>query len=210
MKNIPLLVGTLVVTLLLVVGVAYFFSSPTASKTVDQKILVGNTKNVRGPENAKVTVVEFSDFQCPACGATQPLVKQLLDKHGNEIRFVYRHFPLTQLHPNAMLAALAAQAAASFNQFWAYHDLLFASQSEWSDLPADQAQQKFLDYAEKLQIDKTEFSKRIDSSEAHQQITDDISDGTKAGLEATPTFFVNGNETAAPQLLSTVESLLKS
>jgi len=210
MKNIPLLVGTLLVTLLLVVGIAYFFSSPSNSKKVDQQILVGNTKNVRGPDNAKVTVVEFSDFQCPACGATQPLVKQLLDKHGNEIRFVYRHFPLTQLHPNAMPAALAAQAAASFNQFWAFHDLLFANQSEWADLPTDQAQQKFLDYAEKLQIDKTEFSKRIDSSEAHQQITDDISDGTKAGLEATPTFFVNGQETAAPQLLSTVESMLKS
>ena len=210
MKNIPLLVGTLVVTLLLVVGVAYFFSSPSVSKKVDQKILVGNTKNVRGSDNAKVTVVEFSDFQCPACGVDQPLVQQLLDKHGNEIRFVYRHFPLTQLHPNAMSAALAAQAAASFNQFWAYHDLLFANQGEWADLPTDQAQQKFLDYASKLQIDKNEFSKRIDSSEAHQQITDDISDGTKAGLEATPTFFVNGQETAAPQLLSTVESMLKS
>jgi protein-disulfide isomerase len=210
MKNIPLLIGTLVGTVLLVIGLAFFFSGSDTPKVVDQQILVGNSKNIKGPENAKVTVVEFSDLQCPACKASQPLVQQLLSKHGSEIRFVYRHFPLTEIHKNALQAGWAAESAASFGKFWEFHDMLFSAQEEWAELPADQAKQKFIEYAEKLQIDKIEFDKRIDSSASHQQVTDDTSDGTKAGVDATPTFFVNGQKTAAPQLLSTVESMLGS
>jgi formate-nitrite transporter family protein len=210
MKNIPLLVGTLVGSVVLVVVLAFFFSTPTAPKVVDSQVLVGQTKNAKGPEDAKVTVVEFSDLQCPACKATQPLVQQLLSKHGNQIRFVYRHFPLSEIHKNALQAAWAAEAAAASGKFWEFHDMMFSTQEEWADLSADRAKEKFVEYAVKLEIDKNEFEKRIDSSEARQRVTDDTSDGTKANVDATPTFFVNGQKTAAPQLLSTVESMLSS
>ncbi len=210
MKNIPLLVGTLVGTVLLVVGLAFFFSSPSTPKIIDQKILVGNTKNVKGSPDAKVTVVEFSDLQCPACKTVEPLVQQLLSKHGNEIYFVYRHFPLSEIHKNAMQAAWSAEAAASYNKFWQFHDMAFATQTEWEDLSSEQVKQKFVEYAGKLEIDKNEFQKKIDSSEVRQQVTDDMADGTKAGVDATPTFYVNGQKTAAPQLLSTVESILST
>lgn len=208
MKNIPLLIGTLIGTLILVVGLAFFFSTPSTPKIIDSSILIGNTKNVKGDSHAKLTVVEFSDLQCPACKAAEPLVQQMLSKHGGDVFFVYRHFPLSEIHKNALQAAWAAEAAASFGKFWEFHDLMFANQDDWSELPADQAKQKFLEYAAKLEIDKNEFDKRIDSSEGHQRVTDDTSDGTKANVDGTPTFFVNGQKTAAPQLLSTVESML--
>src|SRR5258708_2856238 len=150
MKNIPLLVGTLVGTLLLVVGLAFFFSGSSTPKVVDSKILVGNTKNVKGPDNAKVTVVEFSDLQCPACKATEPWVQQLFSTDGDKVRFVYRHFPLSEIHKNALLAAWAAEAAAASGKFWQFHDMMFSTQEEWAELPADQAKQKFIEYATKL------------------------------------------------------------
>lgn len=210
MKNVPLLIGTLVVTLLLVVGLAFFFSSPSTPKVVDQQILFGTTKNVKGSPDAKVKLVEFSDLQCPACKATEPLVQEVLNKHGSEIYFVYRHFPLSEIHKNALQAAYAAEAAAASGKFWEFHDMMFNTQEDWAELPADKAKQKFIEYAGNLQIDKTEFEKKIDSSEAHQRVTDDMSDGTKAGVDGTPTFYVNGQKTAAPQLLSTVESMLST
>jgi protein-disulfide isomerase len=210
MKNLPLLIATLVGTVLLVVVVAFFASGSSTPKPVDQALLVGQTKNVKGSADAKVTVVEFSDLQCPACKATQPIVDQLLQQDGEKIRFIYRHFPLTEVHKNAQQAALTAQVAASFGKFWEFHDMAFANQKEWADLSANDVKAKFLEYIEKLQIDKTEFQKRIDSQDVAQQITQDVADGTKAGVDATPTFYVNGQKTAAPQLISTVESLLNT
>jgi protein-disulfide isomerase len=208
MKNIPLLVGTLIGTILLIVAVSFLFSKSAEPKIVDQAVAIGNTKNIKGPENAKVTVVEYSDLQCPACRATQPVVDQVLAKHGNEIRFVYKHFPLTTIHKNAQQAALYAQAAAKFNKFWEWHDLLFANQDDWAELNQADLKTKFDEYLDKLQIDKKEFQKKIESNEVQQEVTEDVADGEKVGVNATPTFYVNGQETTAPQLMQAVESAL--
>jgi len=212
MKNLPLLIGTLVITVVLVVALSLFFSNSnqTQSKPVDPTLLINKTQDVKGPENAKVTVVEFGDFQCPACGATEPLVRQVLQKYPNQVRFVFRNFPLTEIHQNAQQAALTAQAAGAMGKFWEMHDYLYDHQDEWAELSGDAVKAKFTEYLTKLQIDKTEFGKRIDSQAVHDQVTEDIADGTKAGVDATPTFYVNGQKTAAPQLLATVESLLAS
>ena len=213
MKNIPLLVGTLIVTLALVVGVALFFSQSSQSAeqvhVSDQKLLLGDSRHVKGPADAKVTLVEFSDFQCPSCLAVEPLVRQITAKYPNDVRLVYRQFPLVQIHHNALQAATFAEATTKFNKFWEAHDLLFDNQSDWADVTDQSQLQKIFDgYLAKLQIDKTQFQKTIESQETQNAVTSDVSDATKLNLQGTPTFFVNGQMTLAPQLVSTVESIV--
>ena len=208
MKNLPLLIGTLILTSVLIGGVALLFSNSGSTKTVNQAQVVGDARHVQGPDTAKVTVVEFGDFQCPACKATEPIVQQLLTTHGKEIRFIFRQFPLTQVHPNAQRSAQVAEATTSFGKFWQMHDLLYETQDDWGDLKANEAQAKFDSYVEKLKIDKNEFKKKIDSQETNDKITTDVSDATKINVDGTPTFYVNGQKTLAPQLISTVESFL--
>jgi len=114
MKNLPLLIGTIIGTLILVGGIAFFFSKETtvSSQPVDQAELVSGTNNKVGGENPVATIVEFSDLQCPACRASQPLVKAVLEEYGDQVQLVYRHFPLDQIHPFARTAAIASEIAA--------------------------------------------------------------------------------------------------
>ncbi len=210
MKNLPLLFGTLLGTIALVVGLAVIFSQPEKPKFVDASIIVKEGRPSKGPNTAKVTIVEFSDFQCPSCRAAQPLLQQLNSKHPNDIRLIYRYFPLTTIHRNAQTAAEIAETAKSFGKFWEMHDLLFEKQDEWSELDTSALNQKLEGYLQKLTIDKTEFLKRMEGKEIKDVVAQDISDGDRAGVNGTPTFFVNGQLTSAPQLVSTVESALST
>ncbi|PIR61866.1 MAG: hypothetical protein COY81_01070 [Candidatus Pacebacteria bacterium CG_4_10_14_0_8_um_filter_43_12] len=210
MKNIPLLLGTIFGTILLIVGVAYFFSQSPSAETaqeIDPVLLTQDAHNSLGPADAVITVVEFSDFQCPACKAAQPVVEQMKSQYGDAVRFIYYHYPLDSLHANAHLAAQASEAAAQLGKFWQYHDLLFAKQAEWSDI-ADKRQllDTFGEYATQLEVDKASFLERIESQEVADRITKDINLGDTVQVRATPTFFVNGRQTTAPQLLAAVES----
>jgi len=213
MKNLPLLVVTVLGTLALIIGIAVVFSqgSPQEAKIIDQAQLVGDVHNVKGPAEAKVTVVEFSDFQCPACRAISPLIKELSTKYPNDVRVVYRHFPLNSIHPYAQIAGQAAEAAGEQGKFWEMHDLLFERQIDWEGLANQQAvKDTFITYAEELAIDKQQFSEKIDSASARSAVNLDLSYATQIGLDSTPTLFVNGQQTAPNQLLSAVESLLNS
>lgn len=213
MKNLPLLIVTIVGTLALVVGIAVMFSGGNAgtAKTVDQAQLVGEARYVKGPAEAKVTIVEFSDFQCPACRAIYPNVKQLMAQYPTDVRVVYRHFPLNSIHPYAQISAQASVVAGEFNKFWEMHDLLFERQDQWSTLSSqDEVKNTLVTYAEELGIDKAQFSERIDSDSARSIVNQDLSYATQLGIDSTPTFFVNGQETAPNQLLPAVQSLLNS
>ena len=152
-------------------------------------------------------MVEFSDLQCPACKAAQPLVTQLKNQYGDSVKFIYRHFPLDSIHPNARLAAQASEVAADEGKFWEYHDLLFAQQEEWSGI-ADKNDllEKFSEYASQLQIDKESFLEKIESQDIAERVASDANLGASLQVSATPTFFVNGQQTAAPQLITAVES----
>lgn len=211
MKNIPLLVGTILGTIILIVGVAYFFSGPVSPtdgvEVVDQAQLLEGATHTFGPEEAQVTVVEFSDFQCPACKASEPVVAQLKNNYGDTVKFVYRHFPLDSIHPNARLAAQASEAAADQGKFWEYHDLLFAEQEKWAGI-ADKQQllDTFGAYAEQLQIDKASFLEKIEAQEVVERVTSDAALGNALQVNSTPTFYVNGQQTTAPQLITAVES----
>lgn len=209
MKNVPLLIGTLLLTVAIVIGLAMVFSQPEEVVVVDSSIIVKEDRPAKGPEDARVTVVEFSDFQCPTCRAYAPMVQEVVDKYPDDVRFVYRHFPLNTIHPNAQKAALAAEAARSFDKFWEMHDLLFAEQTIWASLNAADFDKKLEEYTEKLQIDKSEFQKRIESNEVKEVVSVDYADGVRAGVDGTPTFFINGKSVSAPQpLLPAVEAAL--
>lgn len=210
MKNVPLLIGTLLLTVAIVVGLAMMFSQPEEAVVVDSSIVVKEDRPVKGTtESAKVTIVEFSDFQCPTCRAYAPMVEEVLQKYPDDVRFIYRHFPLNTIHPNAQKAALAAEAARGDDKFWEMHDLLFAEQTIWANLSAADFDKKLEEYVEKLQIDKSEFQKRIESNEVKEVVSVDYADGVRAGVNGTPTFFINGKSVSAPQpLLPAVEAAL--
>lgn len=213
MKNVPLLLGTIFGTILLIVGVAIFFSksSPVAQPSatpVDQSILLEDASKVKGKTEAAITVVEFSDFQCPACKGYQPMIQQLESQYPDTLKVVYKHYPLDQIHPNARFAAQASEVALEMGKFWEFHDKLFATQDDWSKI-ADKKElfTKFASYAEELKIDKAKFLEKIESDSIAQKVQKDKEVGDKVDVQATPTFFINGVKTAAPQLLETVESL---
>lgn len=161
---------------------------------------VSDADNSMGPASASVTLVEYSDFQCPACAAFQPVVKQLLQEPElqGKVRFVYRHFPLANIHKNAQLAAQAAQAAGVQGKFWEMHDLLFENQKKWAALSADGARAAFLEYAISLGINSEWFAGDLDADDVKAKIAADVAGGLSAGVDATPTFFVNGTRMPQP------------
>jgi Na+/H+ antiporter NhaA len=140
--------------------------------------------HVRGPMEAAVTVVEYGDFECPFCGRAEPVVRELLRDFG-DVRYVWRHLPLSDVHPNAQLAAEAAEAAARQGAFWEMHDLLFDHQDalEPSDL---------MGYAEQLGLDAERFTNDVREHEGAAQIAEDVDSADLSGVSGTPTFFING------------------
>jgi protein-disulfide isomerase len=161
---------------------------------------VSDTDNFIGPADAKVTLVEYSDFQCPACAAFQPIVKQLLEEPEvkGKLKFVYRHFPLSQIHKNAITAGRAVQAAAAQGKFWEMHDAAFTNQQRWANLSNQGAKDAFKGYAQALSLDIARWERDIDSDAVKQKISDDYEGGVNANVTATPTFFLNGVKMAQP------------
>ena len=139
----------------------------------------------RGDTNAAVTLIEFTDFQCSACGAMYPIVEDVLKSYGNRVRFVIRNFPLTSVHPNAFRAAQAAEAAKAQGKFWEYIDFMFKNQTA---LDPDSLKK----YATQVGLDRKRFDAELDSDKYDSLIRRDMDDGETYGIEATPTFFING------------------
>jgi len=146
---------------------------------------VDATDHVLGAEHARVTVVEYGDFECPNCRQAQPAVKLLLERFTQQVRFVYRHFPLEDVHPHALGAALAAECAGGQGQFWAMHDLLFANQMHLK--PKD-----LHGYAERLGLDMARFTAEVDDQVYLQRVREHLQSGSASGVRGTPGFFVNG------------------
>ena len=139
----------------------------------------------RGDVNAPVTIVEFTDFQCSACGGMYPIVEDVLKSYGNRVHFVMRNFPLTSVHANAFNAAQAAEAAKAQGKFWEYIDLLFKNQTT---LDPDSLKK----YATQVGLDRKRFDAEFDSAKYEQIVRKDIEDGEGYGIDSTPTFYING------------------
>ncbi len=144
---------------------------------------------VKGLSNAPITIVEFSDFQCPYCARSVSTIKELEKKYGDKVKFVFKHYPLERIHPVARSAAKASMAAGEQGKFWEYHDTLMAKQSEWGK---GDSNKRYSSYAKQLGIDPEKFKKDLETSEYEKKINSDLALGKKLGVQSTPTFFVNG------------------
>jgi protein-disulfide isomerase len=158
--------------------------SPTKA-VVTLAVPVQPTDHTVGPLDAKVTVIEYGDFECPSCAAAEPAVRQLLQLYGSRIQFVFRHFPLEDAHPHALLAAEAAEAAGAQGAFWPMHDLLLANSPHLARRHLD-------DYAARIDLDLARFGADLDDEVYRQRVREQQDGGRRSHLRATPTFFVNG------------------
>jgi len=149
----------------------------------DLLIPVGSDDHSRGPETAAVTLLEYGDYECPYCGRAFPILKQLRETLGDELRIVYRHFPQNNVHPHASVAAQAAEAAGAQGKFWPMHDLLFEHQDELADV---------MKYAIKLELELYRFEADLSSERFADKIRFDHEGGVRNGVRKTPTFFING------------------
>jgi len=159
---------------------------------------------VKGNKNAPLTIVEFSDFQCPFCGAfysqTFPQIqKDYID--SGKVKLVYRDFPLENIHPNAMAASLAAQCANEQGKFWDYHNTLFSSQRNWATLNSINATNAFKQFAVDLKLDSNNFNSCIDSSKYQDKVNKNFQDGMTYRVSGTPTFFIGDDKNGYIQLV---------
>jgi Na+/H+ antiporter NhaA len=158
--------------------------------------------HVRGPIDAPVTVVEYGDFECPYCGQAEPVVRELLGEFG-DVAYVWRHLPLSDVHPNAQLAAEAAEAAADQGAFWELHDLLLAHQDA---LGADD----LVGYAEQLGLDLDRFSSALQEHSGAARVAEDVDSADLSGVSGTPTFFVNGRRHYGAYDIGTLSAALRA
>jgi protein-disulfide isomerase len=140
--------------------------------------------HIRGPINAPITLIEYGDYQCPFCGAAHPIVQSVRQTMGERMRFVFRHFPLTTVHPFAELAAEAAEAAGAQKKFWPMHDTLYENQDRL-DPPA------LLTYAQAVGIELEAFAEDLRSHAHNKKVREDFMSGVLSGVNGTPSFFIN-------------------
>ena len=159
-----------------------------------------NEDHIQGKEKSSITLVEYGDFQCPYCKEAYPIVKEIQKIKGDILRFVFRNFPLSEIHSYALHAAYAAEAAGKQNKFWEMHDILFENQENLKDSDLRL-------YSEKISLDMDQFTKDMNSDEVAKKVETDIMGGIKSGVNGTPTFFINNIRFDGP---SELDSLLEA
>jgi len=199
MKNPWVITGIIAVLLL---GSAVWYSGSSAEKS-NEGVEIFN--HIKGNNDAIVSLVEYSDFQCPACAAFHPVVADILSEYGDNIKFEYKHFPLP-MHTFAQKAAIAAEAAGQQDKFFEYHDLLFANQGEWS--VANNPNIFFIKYAEELELDLDKFKIHLNSSLLRDKVKSDLDQGHALGVTGTPSFYLNG-EFMDPNKFQTIEGFIE-
>ena len=149
------------------------------------QVPVSSADHIQGDPHAPVTLVEYGDYECPACGAAFPVVKAVQKRFGKELRFVFRNFPLTQIHPEAESAAETAEFADAHGHFWDVHDALYENQEELG-LPL------YVALAEALNLPETALREALETRAFRAKVRSDFMGGLKSGVNGTPTFFING------------------
>lgn len=165
------------------------------------------TDRTKGSKTPKVTLVEYSDFQCPACAANYPLIEKVFADYKDRISFTYRHFPLPQ-HQNALGSAYAGEAAANQGKFWEMVKLLFTNQNDWAELDQNAAQAVFETYAQKIGLDMAKFKSDVKSDAVKNKVERDLQSGIKSAVDHTPTFFINGKKSDNPRSPEELKALI--
>lgn len=188
----------IIAVIVLIFAGIIWFSNKDSNKTGESDS-AEPTNHIKGKADAKVKLVEYGDFQCPACGSYYPVVSQVITNYQDKISFQFRNLPLTQIHQHALAAARAAEAADKQGKFWEMYDMLFSNQQSWS--PATQPVNTFNQYAAQLGLNTEQFKKDFASPEVNRTINADIAEYRKTGNQlATPAFFLNGKKIEAKQL----------
>jgi len=207
-RETKIMIGVLVVVVAGMIGL-FALANKSAPAPKGSKDILRATSHKEG--SGPVTMVEFGDYECPACGAAFPNIQKLLQAYPGKITFYFRNFPLTSLHPDAMAGAEAAEAAALQGKFWQMHDKLYENQDQWSEL-ADPTSQ-LTSYAQSLGLNTTQFQSDMSSNQVQQTIKQDMADGNALGIDATPTIYFDGKQFTGgygyDALSKEVQSLLK-
>ncbi|HWY98835.1 MAG TPA: thioredoxin domain-containing protein [Bacteroidia bacterium] len=151
------------------------------------KPAVNENDHIQGDNNAPIELVEYGDYQCPSCGYAYPIIKGVQEKLKNNLKFVFRNFPLTQMHPDAFNAALAVEAAALQGKFWEMHDMVFEHQKRLTT-------EHLLSYAKKVGLDIDRFTTDINKQELSDRVGNDIESGILSGVNGTPSLYINGQK----------------
>jgi protein-disulfide isomerase len=189
---------------LIVWGLVVAMNKPSVGPTLAAPAPVSLADHILGPADAKVTLIEYSDFQCPACELYYQIIEQLVNESSTTMRLVYRHFPLDEVlpdgkvqHPNADGAAMASEAAGVQGKFWEMYRLLFGNHADWTELSDPTS--VFVGYATKLGLNVDQFKKDLTNQSLRDAIQADKNEGMSIGINSTPTFFVNGKTIVNPQ-----------
>lgn len=165
------------------------------------------TSHIEGKGQDGILLVEYGDYQCPYCEQYYPIVKQVVAKYNDQIKFQFRNFPLVSLHQNAFAAARAAEAASKQDKFWQMHDLLYENQNQWAE--SNNPTQYFKQYAQQLGLNVDQFNKDYSSNAVNDAINADTAAGNKLGVQGTPTFFLNGKQIDVTASVSSFESQIQ-
>ncbi|MCL4405406.1 MAG: DsbA family protein [Patescibacteria group bacterium] len=209
-----LTIAVLATITLVILGVMQPASSTNQDFAATTAPAITSTDHVEGSSNAKVSVIEYGDFQCPACGDFYPIVKQMITNYDSKIKFAFRNFPLPQ-HPDAQIAAQAAEAAGLQGEYWQMNNLLYEKQNEWTIAsPSIVVSQFFDSYASSLGLNVNKFNVDINSTEVLNKIKDDVAGANSAAVNHTPTFFINLKQIPNPdsygQFKSTIDQALSA
>lgn len=202
-KRISLWGGAVLILAAMVFGLAKLASAPQTGTPGELSAPVTAADHGHGNSIAKVTLVEYSDFECPACKQFYSALKEIYPKYQNQVLFVYRHFPLPQ-HPNSEIASRASEAAANQGKFWEMHDLLFENQEAWTG--RENVEEIFIGYANELKLDINKFKADLNSKAVSDRIQRDVESGQKSNVDATPSFYLNGSKLTNLQTYGDLES----
>lgn len=177
--------------------------TPEASGDVSKTAPVTDSDHIKGNKNAKITLLEYSDFQCPFCQRHVPTLEQVLEQYGDDVRLVYRHFPLNSIHPQAQKAAEASECAAEQGKFWEMHDLMFANQSAL-DVTSLKG------YAKTLGLNQSQFDSCLDTGKFAGKVNQQAAEAQAAGITGTPGTFVNDQLVKGAYPIATFQQIIDS
>jgi len=207
LKQIGLWIGVAAILIASVYGLIQLSNSPQTNPDLAKLPPITKEDITTGNPKAKAVLVEYADFQCPACAVYQPFINQLLIDFKDKIYFVYRFFPLIQTHQNAMISAQAAYAAYLQGKFWEMDNLLYSTQKSWEN--SSNAKEIFTDYAKTLKLDLKKFQADLESEQGKKIINEQSSQGINIGVNSTPTFFLNGVKIENPRGYNDFKKLIQ-